>query len=64
MGLLFALVLLCLPLAVAVWDLSRSGRLLPSRQRDAEHRETDGAGATREEAPATNNAQPMASPSR
>jgi hypothetical protein len=63
MGLLFAMALLCIPLAYAIWDLSRSGPLLPSRQRDVERRETSSAGGTREDPPAMTGTAPMASPS-
>lgn len=63
MGLLFAMALLCIPLAYAIWDLSRSGPLLPSRQRDVEHRETSASGVARENSPAMATTPPMASPS-
>ncbi len=63
MGLLFAMALLCIPLGYAIWDLSRSGPLLPSRQRDVEHRETRTTDVARENSPAMASATPMASPS-
>ena len=44
MGLLFAFALLCIPLALALWDLSSSGDLTMPRRHDGERGTVTSAG--------------------